>query len=149
MSRSGYTDDYDEDGALAMWRGVIASATRGKRGQQFFRDLVTALDAMPAKRLVSAELETTDGEVCALGALARAKGVDMEAMGEAMDDRDYGMLGGAFNIASQLTQEVMWENDEAGPYGGETPEQRWERVRAWAEKQIRKPREALVDGGTP
>ena len=71
MSRSGYSDDFDDNGQLACYRGVIASATRGKRGQKFFRDLVMALDAMPIKRLVNNELETTDGEVCALGALGK------------------------------------------------------------------------------
>ena len=45
MSRSGYSDD-DEDGRLAMWRGAVQSAIRGKRGQAALRELLTALDAM-------------------------------------------------------------------------------------------------------
>lgn len=136
MSRSGYTEDYDnEDGRLAMWRGVIASATRGKRGQRFFRELVAALDAMPEKRLIANELgvEEADGPVCALGSLARAKGVALTED----DSYAYDRLGEAFDIAKQLAQEVMYVNDEAGPYGGETPEGRWLRVRRWAARQIR------------
>ena len=132
MSRSGYSDDL-ESSELAMWRGVISSATRGKRGQRFFRDLVAALDAMPVKRLVANELQTTDGEVCALGSLARVRGVDLEPD----DTYDHAKLGDTFDIASQLAQEVMFENDEAGPYGGEIPERRWERVRKWASQQIK------------
>lgn len=131
MSRSGYSEDGE---GLAMWRGVIASATRGKRGQAFFRDLVAALDAMPEKRLVSGDLETKEGDVCALGSLGRHRGVDLEAV----DTYDHEELGKTFDIASQLSQEVMYENDEGGPYyQKETPEQRWVRVRKWAASQIK------------
>jgi hypothetical protein len=57
MSRSGYTDGYDYDnGSFAMYRGVVASALRGKRGQTFLRDLVEALDAMPERRLIEGDL---------------------------------------------------------------------------------------------
>jgi len=134
MSRSGYSDDLDSN-EMAMYRGVIASATRGKRGQVFFRDLVTALDAMPAKRLIANSLgtEEPEGDVCALGALGRAKGATLDED----DAYDYDKLGETFNIAHQLACEVMYLNDEAGPYRGETPEQRWERIRAWAAMQIR------------
>jgi hypothetical protein len=135
MPRSGYTDDC-EGGALGTWRGQVASAMRGKRGQAFFRDLVAALDAMPAKRLVADEFES-DGEVCALGSLARRKGIDFAGFSRAVNNEDYSPLAGAFNIAEQLAQEVMWINDEDGPYRGETDEQRWTRVRAWAARQIR------------
>lgn len=131
MSRSGYTDDC-EGSELAMWRGVVASATRGKRGQVFFRDLVSALDAMPVKRLVEDDIETAEGDVCALGALRRERGTELEA-----DDVCYPeILGEKFNIASQLAQETMFVNDEAGRRS-ETDEERWTRVRAWAARQIR------------
>lgn len=136
MSRSGYTD-VCMGADLAMWRGRVASATRGRRGQRFFRELLAALDAMPTKRLVANELET-DGEVCALGCIGRAKGLDLEALGIGLDEdcSDYGPLSAAFNIAEVLAQEVMFINDEAGPYRGETPEERWARVRAWTVCQI-------------
>lgn len=152
MSRSGYSDDGDgESYSLAMWRGMIGSATRGKRGQRFFRDLVAALDAMPDKRLVTSTLETEEGAVCALGALGKQKGTDLKALdgGEADDGWDHNALGRAFDIAPKLTMEVMYINDEAGPvrwdrdpYGGrhrvdETDGERWTRVRAWAARQIR------------
>jgi len=135
VSRSGYYDECDlDDGSFAMWRGIIASATRGKRGQQFFRDLVAALDAMPVKRLCANALgtEEPEGDVCALGSLCRAKGASLDED----DTEDYDKLGATFNIAPQLAQEVMWTNDEAGRRT-ETPEERWTRVRAWAAKQVR------------
>jgi hypothetical protein len=131
VSRSGYSDDC-EGSDLAMWRGTIASATRGKRGQRFFRDLVAALDAMPVKRLIKNDIETVEGDVCALGALRRKRGVELEP-----DDVCYPeILGDKFDIASQLAQETMFVNDEAGRRV-ETDEERWIRVRAWAAKQVR------------
>lgn len=136
VSRSGYTDDCDGS-ELAMWRGVIASASRGKRGQKFFRDLLSALDAMPKQELIAGDLETTDGEVCALGALGRRKGVDVESM----DTYDWSGLSETFDIAPQLAQETMYENDDGGPISWptktESPAERWKRMRAWAVKNIR------------
>lgn len=135
MSRHGYSDDYDGS-ELAMWRGVIASAARGKRGQAFFRALLAALDAMPEKALVAGDLETEEGSVCALGCLGKARGVALDDV----DTTDWVSLGALFDIAPQLAQEVMFVNDE-GVYGG-TPEQRWRDVRAWVAHRIRvEPRE--------
>lgn len=135
MSRHGYSDDCEN---VAMWRGVIASATRGRRGQAFFRALVAALDAMPEKRLVAGELQEPDGSVCALGCLGKARGVDLANV----DTTDWDALGELFNIAPQLAQETMFMNDEWGSHS--SPENRWKRVRDWAAKQIRvEPGEAL------
>lgn len=152
MSRSGYSDDC-EGSDLAMWRGVIASATRGKRGQKFFRDLVAALDAMPVKRLVAGDLQTPEGEVCALGALGQARGVEMKR-GEFLEYPDDDMfdgnkLGATFDIAAPLAQETMFVNDEGGPWRGETDEQRWTRVRAWAARQIRVTPDELLPEPSP
>ena len=59
MSRSGYIDDLDDPLELGRWRGRVASAVRGKRGQRLLRDLLDALDAMPEKRLVADVLEVS------------------------------------------------------------------------------------------
>lgn len=140
MSRSGYCDDDDGDGRIAMWRGQVASASRGKRGQKFFRDLIDALDAMPNKRLITDDL-IREGEVCALGALGVKRGIPMENL----DPHDPEMVGAKFDIAHQLAAETVYMNDEAGvgafvdgKYVKETPEQRWQRMRDWAESNIRK-----------
>jgi hypothetical protein len=137
MSRSGYTSEEDCDIPVAMWRGIIASATRGRRGQAFFRSLVAALDAMPVKELIEGELEE-EGAVCALGALGKAKGCDLSEI----DTYDYDALSATFDIASQLAQETMYVNDEGGPWRPhhqkEPPTERWARVRAWADEQIRR-----------
>lgn len=136
MSRSGYTDD-DEN--LAMWRGQVASAIRGKRGQRLLVDLLAALDAMPEKALVPGELETADGAVCALG---RVRGIDMQKI----DPEDPPQVAAAFDIAEQLAQEIVYMNDEHFDYAWEgskrvdfSPEQRWIGMRAWVAKQIKAP----------
>ncbi len=128
MNRSGYSDEGEH---FAMWRGVIMSATRGKRGQAFFRALVEALDAMPDKRLVAGELETEEGAVCALGCLGKHRGI---AIGS-VDTEDWDKLGELFNIAPQLAQEVMYVNDEDFR-ARHSPEERWQVVRTWAARQI-------------
>lgn len=134
MSRSGYTDDIDWDNTASLYRANVARATRGKRGQKFFRDLVAALDAMPEKKLIRGELEEEQGAVCALGALRKAKAVPLEPLLES----DWDALGDAFDVAPMLTQEVMFENDDDfAYYGDETPEERWTRMRRWVAKRVR------------
>lgn len=137
MSRSGYVDDLDPLD-LGRWRGRVASATRGKRGQDFFRALVAALDAMPEKRLIANELEL-DGEVCAIGALGRARGIDMSQL----DPEESEDVADTFNIAECLAKEVVYMNDEyfdwkyvAGTRTEYTPEERWQKMRDWVVKQI-------------
>lgn len=80
MSRSGYTDDGLDSWQVIRWRGAVASAIRGRRGQALLTELLAALDAMPVKELIKEQL-VEDGAVCALGALGRARGVDMSAIG--------------------------------------------------------------------
>jgi hypothetical protein len=136
MSRSGYNDDYDSDDDLAMYRyrGQVASAMRGKRGQRMLRELRDALDAMPVKRLVAGELETSDGNVCALGCLGRARGVDMVEL----DPEDAPLVAVAFDIAEQLAREVVYVNDEEACWTHQAgEEQRWQYMRNWVERHIR------------
>lgn len=131
MSRSGYSEDID-NWSLIKWRGQVASAIRGKRGQTFLKDLIAALDAMPEKKLIAHELKRTNGEVCALGAVGVARGVSMEDL----DPEDHDTVAHRFGIAHQLAQEIVYENDEICIYG--TPEERWNRMRAWAMERIKK-----------
>lgn len=130
MSRSGYEDDC-ENWQLICWRGAVASATRGARGQTMLRELASALDAMPNKRLIADKLEA-NGEVCALGCLGRSKGLDMATI----DPHEPSQVSKAFSIAPALVQEIVYVNDE---WAGEkmTPEQRWTMVRKWVGEQIK------------
>lgn len=132
MSRSGYSDDI-EQWSLIRWRGQVASAIRGSRGQRFLVELLSALDAMPRKKLIADHGKTHEG-VCALGSLGELKNFDMEAVDRMMRNADYDGLGELFGIAPQLAQEVMYENDERWH---QTPEGRWQAMRDWALAHLR------------
>ena len=142
MSRHGYVDDYDfdEDANLLMgrWQGRVKSAMRGKRGQEFFRDLIAALDAMPVKELHAHNVSGTC--LCAMGAVGAYRGVDLSDQQEDLDE-PYGdhegateRTGAALNIAPSMAREVAYENDE-GPLR-ETPAHRWDRMRRWAVSKL-------------
>ena len=143
MSRSGYVDDYDDDLQMGRWRGMVASAIRGKRGQKLLTDMLAALDAMPVKELVIGELETPNGDVCALGALGKVRGIDMGKI----DPEDPAQVAAAFDIAIPLAQEIVFMNDEYFEDRWDaqirksivlTPEERWRSMRKWIAAKVRK-----------
>lgn len=123
MDRSGYVDDWDDQWSMIRWRGAVASAIRGKRGQAFLQEMADALDAMPNKRLVANELEA-DGEVCALGSVGRARGIDMAPI----DPYDSETVAATFGISDALAREIMWLNDDSWC---QSPEDRFNAVRSW------------------
>ncbi len=162
MSRHGYIEDDGEPESMlshGRWRAQVASALRGKRGQTFLVDLIAALDALPEPKLVAGHLETTEGEVCALGALGRYRQVKLPAPEDPEDadpeeEADWYWLGSAFDIAPQLAQETMYVNDEHSPcvttpagylaFGNEYAQgplehpdaARWRAVRRWAIRKL-------------
>lgn len=137
MSRSGYSEDYDEEfpNALELFRANIDRTIDGKRGQAFLRDLLGALDALPEKRLIADDLEH-QGEVCAIGALGKARGIDMKGI----DPEDAKCVAKMFGITAILAREIVFENDEGAGYWArekETPEARWQRMREWVSGHIK------------
>ena len=109
MSRSGYSDDiWEDDNRGWLYRGAVKSAFQGRRGQAFLKELLAALDALPVKELVAWELEK-DGAVCALGAVGKARGIDMSQL----DPEDPDTVAGTFGIARAMACEIVYENDEA------------------------------------
>lgn len=166
MSRSGCTDDYDEDGTGGLWRGAVARAINGKRGQAALRETLAALESMPQKILIGESLVTADGEFCTLGALGAARGLDMSAV----DPEDWDAVAALFDIAPAMVREIVYENDEGTdthewidmvicgpmppyhfpPYGNKThersvrvrvdpavvAEKRWQHMHAWVSKQL-------------
>lgn len=132
MSRSGYSDDYDDNWALIRYRGAVSASIKGKRGQAFLKELIAALDAMPEKKLIAHELEA-NGEFCALGAVGKCRGMDMNKI----DPDDAPSVAKSFGIAAALAREIVFMNDEGSYYNvGETPESRWSRMRKWAESEL-------------
>jgi hypothetical protein len=130
MSRSGYGDDYDQ-WAMIRWRGAVASAIRGRRGQALLREMLAALDAMEAKRLVADDL-VRNGEVCALGALGVARGLSMADI----DPEDLAGVAAAFGIVPTLVAEISYMNDE-WPNHNVAPEERFRRMREWIAGEIK------------
>lgn len=129
MSRSGYSDDFDEEiWSVILWRGAVAKATKGKRGQKLLQDLLLALESMPEKQLISGELRSKDG-VCALGALGQIRGMDLERLNP--EDRD--AVSSAFGVAPALIAEITYMNDE---FYHKSNEERYEFMVQWVRKQL-------------
>jgi len=136
MSRSGYTDEYD---SINLWRQAVDRAVAGKRGQAFLRELVAALDALPEPKLIAGGLLDRSGNVCALGAVAKARGLDVPVMEDTEDaEHTAPEMGKMFGIARSMAGEIMCENEDL--VSGETPEARWVRIRAWAVRMLREPK---------
>lgn len=134
MSRSGYSEDCDGP-ELYLWMGAVQKAINGKRGQALLHDMAKALDSMPAKRLIANELINKNGEVCALGAVAKARCLNVESV----NPEDSELIAQMFNISNALAKEIVFENDNEFYDRGETPEHRWQRVRNWVSKNLVKP----------
>lgn len=131
MSRSGYSEDCDDQWALIRWRGQVASSIRGSRGQALLRDLAEALDAMPVKELISGELKQ-DGQFCTLGVVLEKRGMLLPDL----DPNDSELVASQLNIAQCMAREVVFQNDEVRER--DTPAQRWVRMRKWVDDRLGK-----------
>jgi hypothetical protein len=165
MSRSGYTDDCEDQWATIRWRGAVKQAIKGKRGQAFLRETLAALDAMPERSLVTQAFEA-DGEFCTLGVVCKARGVAMPEVDpdEGYQDDCSDEIAHALGISQALAAEIMWLNDEhvddarwvsaptLEPSEGQSwryrvksvripvpdaAEQRWQYMRNWVARQIK------------
>lgn len=116
MSRSGYTDDYDQDPlAAGRWRAAVKSSLNGKRGQDFLRELLAALDAMPDKRLI-ANAATKDGCMCTLAVVAAKRGHDLQELDADMESWEWDRIADQLGISQAMAREVMYLNDEMTDY---------------------------------
>jgi hypothetical protein len=135
VSRSGYVEDGDY--ALAnLWPSIVDRTIKGKRGQSFLRELAKVLDEMPEKKLIADELITETGEVCAIGAVCKARGLDTSKV-DIYDRYEVGKLVG---IAPTLAAEIEYQNDDDfSCRRSVTPEERWVRMRKWVEDNLTDP----------
>lgn len=129
MSRSGYIDDMDDQWQHIRWRGAVASALRGRRGQAFLNEMLAAMDAMPEKKLIRDSLEA-EGAVCAIGAVGKARGIDMSGV----DPEDSDRVSAMFGIPDALAREIVYTNDEC--FWKQTPEERFTAMRDWIKSEI-------------
>jgi hypothetical protein len=101
---------YEGDGEnpiSATWHGNIERICRGKRGQRILREFIDALLALPERRLIANKIQNAEGEVCAIGALGKHRGVDMSEYEDSQEGSvDLGKeLGLGFMLAWQLGSE--------------------------------------------
>lgn len=150
MSRSGYVDDCEQTWDWIRWRGAVASAIRGKKGQAFIKELLEALEAMPEKRLIEGEWIDAQGEVCAVGCVLKARGIEINAD---TDVDDYEYIARKLGINEKIVQEIEHENDNVrvfyvGPHVGhqcdalthwdKSPETRWQIIHQWCLNHLEK-----------
>lgn len=157
--RISYSDEEDVPGQFALWQANCTRSLKGKKGQAALRELEAALLALPDKRLIAEKLIDSDGEVCALGALAKYKGHALvAAKPEDEDEYDEIDLDGEmeeFGVELGVPRLVAWKiverNDvvidghydySTGPRGvwvPATPEERYEKILAWVQRQLAAP----------
>jgi hypothetical protein len=137
MSRVTYNED-DQWGWIR-WAGAAKKAINGKQGQALLKELEAALLALPEPKLIAGEFAMSDGEVCALGALALARGVPAEEMAKWEEDPETAetKLGMSYTLA----WEIIAANDD-GAYPGHsyyakwTDEKRYEYVLNWIRQHL-------------
>lgn len=126
MSRSGYGEcDY-----LELYRGTVKRAIKGKRGQEFLRELAAAMDAMPEKVLISGELVDENGCCCAIGVVCKSRNIDVSKI----DPYEPDYVGKAVGISRSMAAEISYVNDEFSRH--ETPSERWTRIKKWVSENL-------------
>ena len=160
--RIGYSEDEDYPGQFGLWQANCRRSLQGKVGQAALRELESALLALPDKRLIANKMIDSEGDVCAIGALARYKGRDILAEPHVGDEDEFEGDGEMEEIGMELGMPrlVAWKVVELndiqltgsnlvtceGPYRWPaekpkvwvpiTPEVRYERVLAWTRRQL-------------
>lgn len=132
--RISWSDEEDRPGQFDLWQANCRRSLNGRAGQEALRDLESALLAMPEKRLIVDDL-AVDGEVCAVGALMRARGVPQGRLEEISGDDDTDVLAAK---EARVPRLVGWKLVELNDYELEhvTPEQRYERVLDWVRERL-------------
>lgn len=140
MSRSGYDDCDADNSCLELYRANVDRAFAGKRGQAFLKEMLAAMDALPAKKLIPGLMQQESGEVCAIGSVGKARGLDMGHLNRLAEEDDPDLarwIAKRFGIAECMAREIMYVNDEAIRSRVETPEERFIRMRKWIEISIK------------
>jgi len=135
--RIGYNEDEQFPGQFELWRANCFRSLAGRAGQRALRDLEAELLAMPVKRLI-ADAVARDGEVCAVGALLRHRGVptrDLEAFGDD-DSEGTDELAVRRGAVPRLVAWLLVELNDVD-LDNATPEERYETVLAWVREQTK------------
>lgn len=132
MARINYTDEEDFPGQSGLWLGNCERSLRGRQGQKELRELHAALLALPDKRLIHKRLEDEEGGVCAIGAYAKHKGVDLSKYDVDCYTDEVGVAGGMPRLVAWRVVEMNdMEFDRTV-----TPEQRYDGMLKWVEGKL-------------
>lgn len=126
MSRIDWTDEEDRPGQFALWQANCLRSLQGKQGREELQVLRAALLALPDKRLIYGSLVDEDGEVCAIGAYARHKGLDLQKFDPEDATDDVGIEAGMPKLAAWKVVEM---NDVE--FDHLTPERRYVKMLEW------------------
>lgn len=141
--------NYSEEefpGQFELWQANCSRSIKGKRGQAELRILRDALLALPEKRLIEGLLYDDEGGVCAIGAYAKHKGLDIQKE----DPEDHtDQVGIDAGMPEMLAWKVVEMNDEEfSGYDFDTrkgtlfenrritPERRFQMMLNWVESQL-------------
>lgn len=139
--RIDYSDDEDYPGQFALWQANCERSLDGRRGQQALRDLRDELLAMSSKRLIAGDL-AGGGEVCAVGALLRHRGVEqgeLERLAGSCDVDDWrtDQIAARYGVPPLVAWKLVELNDmELSAFRDAAPEQRYVEVLAWVNEHI-------------
>jgi hypothetical protein len=139
--RISYSDEEDYPGQHGLWQANCLRSIKGQKGQASLRELEQALLALPSRRLIANELEDAEGEVCAIGALAKYRNHTPKA------DPEWEMeeVGVELGMPEMVAWRVVALNDididlyydrKQDRYIPSTPEERYERVLAQVQKWL-------------
>jgi hypothetical protein len=142
MSRISYSDEEDYPGQFELWQANCARSLKGKQGQEELRALRDALIALPDKRLIHGALVDKEGGVCAIGAWAQSKGLDLQKFDPEDATDEVGIEAGmpglvAWKVVEMNDMEFRDRWDSAQVRVVElAPEQRYIKMLAWVEGQL-------------
>jgi hypothetical protein len=135
MSRvDSFDGEYVPEG---LWNQRLSATLYSKRGKERLREFASILDAMPEKKLIANTLER-EGQVCFVGAICRAKGVEMPKprYDDDCDIYDTAESGQRAGIPWTLAWTMGSLNDNQ--WGRLSPEERWLAARRWIDEQLAK-----------
>jgi hypothetical protein len=130
VSRISYSDDEDYPGQFELWQANCRRSLRGKEGQAELLVLREALLAIPDKRLIVNLLTDEEGGVCAIGAYAKRKGLDLAKYDPEYATDEVGIEAG---MPAMAAWKIVEMNDMELSHV--TPEKRYERMLAWIDSQ--------------
>lgn len=135
--RISYSDEEDFPGQFFLWQANCERSLGGRLGQAALRELEAALVALPTKRLIANDLQTPEGDVCAIGALARHKGITPSPEGNVRGfDPEYEME--EIGVECGMPRMVAWKAVEKNDIelGYVTPEERYTRMLDWVRSEL-------------